>query len=1102
MFKNNFTANNEVAKRELKYAIEAFAMKSFYTLKKNIENDVSASYFEELSTENFYEDRNKEISKLKDIESANELVDSPFAQINGRTSKDVVDFIVLLESMLKILDGDVETLKQLFGDGPGIIILSLVNKWIADENIELYLILLEKISTAIVIETSSVTKVSKYACKLEDWQSKKIENLSNSFSDQERSQWLILQLSFLFWWNRFNNMLLQVPSTDKKRINRALDDFFEACINKFLPVEQKLMPSQIGMKEIIISMFESSFFTDIAKQIFYEAVPQTQAISSPETILGIIVGLSLVNSNLGLSLVNSNLVRTSLLHLLGETQNRVVSGLFGILAKDPNLEKDIKAISKSLKIKADLALNLVDLMWNEEDRDKYNPLMSICGNYCSTSEIVSAIVAIFKGDLSWVRILSERFEVDQHMLSIVLACASKKYNLLKSSFGELSKKLRINNDSAVEIILEIACGNEDKIMSLEDKKKFQINDKWLAWNTLKLDKIGRKMRRPHSRFEIPDWSYSCRILLNKLEEVLGLRHSILDQEEGKEAKENELREHITKIIHAVWGSTEAIEFIIQHIDNKIAKSKGLISDIWSRYPKFKHSILSRSFKKLFSTASESISKINTKLDSKLKEFHELMEALNNNKYVKLVASNNKEASIIKSLKDYSKQLAFKIGCTVNIAGEKEFCQKYMEWQTWERSTNIVVKVCLCCADFWHAGHELSPPKSPDLKMICSCGSHRFPHWPVNDKGNPLEKINEYGQLPPASWSILKSNNKRKSNGKNSFELDERLQNEQEEDEQENEDEVEEEQDPDQESEPESEPESESESDPEPEPKSIERSKHSSKEYKIDSDDDLSLAEESEDEDKMSTSQFQQENEGGEDDQKVDENEHKEIEENKNAEEPTAEYETIYYDDAELKEKFEEELANYKSEDFIIDLVLSLRFNSSQAKNQCPILHKNKFYIYDDSLWRYVHIFEHMILLAHGYCRPGLINLLTTNGYFDQMNQNNEKEQNFSYSSLTCLVSLMQGDFEYFLKYCKPFLKALDIKEGSGSSFIQKGARLLMLWQGFTHYTEIGDISGVKEEYERMFKELFPKKYKTIMLLHKLCHNLMFLKFTYFKSLVK
>lgn len=80
---------------------------------------------------------------------------------------------------------------------------------------------------------------------------------------------------------------------------------------------------------------------------------------------------------------------------------------------------------------------------------------------------------------------------------------------------------------------------------------------------------------------------------------------------------------------------------------------------------------------------------------------------------------------------------------------------------------------------------------------------------------------------------------------------------------------------------------------------------------------------------------------------------------------------------------------------------------------------------------------------------------------------------------------MQGDFHYFLKYCKGLMKSLNVKEGSGSSFTQKAARLLMLCYGYTNYTEIDEISGVKNEYERMFRELFPKKYSTIMLLHKL-----------------
>ena len=361
----------------------------------------------------------------------------------------------------------------------------------------------------------------------------------------------------------------------------------------------------------------------------------------------------------------------------------------------------------------------------------------------------------------------------------------------------------------------------------------------------------------------------------------------------------------------------------------------------------------------------------------------------------------------------------------------------MECHTWENSTNTTVKVCLPWVDFCHAGHEVRSPKNPDLKMICSWGSNRFPHWPVNDKGNPLERVDEYRHLPSANWSILKSNIKQKPAGENNFRLHYRLQKDEEGD----------------------------------------KSDHSSKEYKISFEAEFSLAEESEEEDKMSTSNFQQENEGGK------ETEHNPPQEN-HEEEKTVN-ENIYYDDVELKEKFEEDILNFNSKDFIVDLVLSLKYDWTHVKNNCPMLHKNRFYTYDESLWRYVHLYEQIILLAYGFWRPGLVNLLTTNGYFDQIYQTNERELNNNYSSFMCLVSLMQGDFEYFLRYCKGLLEALDVKQGSGSSYVQKAARLLMLCRGFSHYTEIDEISGVKEEYERMFRELFPKKYKTIMQLHKL-----------------
>ena len=60
-------------------------------------------------------------------------------------------------------------------------------------------------------------------------------------------------------------MIVKEANENSKSINRTLDDFF-VTINKFIPRHETLIPSQIGLNEIILSMFESSFFNDIAKK--------------------------------------------------------------------------------------------------------------------------------------------------------------------------------------------------------------------------------------------------------------------------------------------------------------------------------------------------------------------------------------------------------------------------------------------------------------------------------------------------------------------------------------------------------------------------------------------------------------------------------------------------------------------------------------------------------------------------------------------------------------------------------------------------------------------------------------------------------------------
>ena len=411
-----------------------------------------------------------------------------------------------------------------------------------------------------------------------------------------------------------------------------------------------------------------------------------------------------------------------------------------------------------------------------------------------------------------------------------------------------------------------------------------------------------------------------------------------------------------------------------------------------------------------------------------------MDALARNKNLNItdINENSNEAIVTESFIENRQKIAYKIGWTTNIAGESEFCQKYMECETCQNflDQDEPVEICLCWVEFWHAGHKTRPPRSQMVKIVCSWGSNKYPKCPLSSKENPLEKSKGAQYLEGIRWSILKDGNIFNSNSKTTFRLKHKIAKE-----------------------------ISSNLDVSP------RLFTGDKDFEYYEEDKANTALELIEDDKSRI----------ETDQNLINNT---FDENIN-------HENLFNDEDELKEKFQEELSQYSSEDFISDLILSLQFDLSQVKINSPKLFKNMFYTYDESLWRYVHLYEHFILLAHGFWRPGFVRILSCEKEIDTMYPTNKTNSDVNYTSFICLVSLMQGDFEYFLRYWKGFMKSLDIKEGSGSSFTQKAARLLMLCHGYTHYTEIDEISGVKNEYERMFRELFPKKYNTIILLHKL-----------------
>ena len=280
----------------------------------------------------------------------------------------------------------------------------------------------------------------------QELQNQEARDIEKNLTKKDLNQSMFLQFILLFTGTKLNT-LLTGSSVEKYKMKKKLNSLFHT-INKFLPESQKLVANDIEFIQVFPSLFESGFFKKISKYFFHVVKPCTRKISSPESIFGVIVGLSLQNKNL---------IRNSLVKLIGgKIKKTYLNGLFGFIVNDPSLEKDMRAVMKKMNLNSNLGLSLVELVTEDTERDKYNAALSICKDYCTASRRVSALVAMFKKDLSNIRIISERLDVDTDIMSAVLACATKRLDLLNENFKILSFKLGINNTFALRSILSIA----------------------------------------------------------------------------------------------------------------------------------------------------------------------------------------------------------------------------------------------------------------------------------------------------------------------------------------------------------------------------------------------------------------------------------------------------------------------------------------------------------------------------------------------------------------------------------------------------------------------------------------------------------------------
>ena len=183
-------------------SIKAYSMKSLYNLKKSIGDDSPSPYFELLNTEVVSTDTHEEIKQLQELDENNEVLDSPFSQIRGRTAKDIDDFIIYIDSLIKIREGNGEVFSKLFPNCSKLKILELFNKWITNNDLEAYLQFLEEVSK-IEIELGDVEEDQSLIRMQEEWNEKKSEINSKDLSSKDPTK-VRLPLSILAWSRNSN----------------------------------------------------------------------------------------------------------------------------------------------------------------------------------------------------------------------------------------------------------------------------------------------------------------------------------------------------------------------------------------------------------------------------------------------------------------------------------------------------------------------------------------------------------------------------------------------------------------------------------------------------------------------------------------------------------------------------------------------------------------------------------------------------------------------------------------------------------------------------------------------------------------------------------
>ena len=690
----------------------------------------------------------------------------------------------------------------------------------------------------------------------------------------------------------------------------------------------------------------------------------------------------------------------------------------------------------------------------------------------------------------------------------------------------MSYKLGINNTGALRSILSIACGDKHQIIRLKEKKNeyFHIKNAELLEAIMFLIDEGKKMRDEHTRFDIKDSTFAVQTLYEALMKVFGITTKSPKRAKNEEEKSdisgqivelesdnslsyagvrdfdiNDLLDNddllavnIELLINSAWNDGKYLYLLTERITKFDSGEPGRLHAIWGKFPEKGKEILIKKLRGVYDDAVELMERMDSIMAHKIKENIKYVRALEDGTNIEITSKDKEEQSVIDQLNDQDAKTAYRIGCTFNITGFREFNQKFYMCETCEAITGEDVIVCLSCVEFCHAGHKLMKgKKGKRSRIVCSCGSNTFPDCPVNDKKNPLIPILGQDKLPQTKCCLLKTykdnilqrgkqlRQKFYQNQKANFEK--RMKGE---------------------------PGS-GEDAPffgsgflkKIIPDNINTSGASTnlrnpltsirEEAKLGRSPSNNTIEEMEKE----VNDLSAEEEGGSsinnsDFEGGDDEEDSDFEKLMNEDIQIRATTENAQDEDDEAEEFDELLSQYNSEMFIRDLIKVLNFDTAEIAEKCPKLVSKNFRLFDESLQRKVHLYEHIILLAHGFCRSGLLKILTNKGILDTNSLHRsskpfEPGHNNFYDACITFVSAYQGDLDNFSKYCRGLLHALELEGGTDFPAREKAIKTLMLIRGDSILNEIEGISATNDQYESIFKKLFGKQSKKAMYLHKL-----------------